>query len=300
METAFLQAGGTADGTQQSLILLHPNSNQEPRGTHAWLTPRQVSGHYHIRWDREADVARLARFLAGRAVGLVLSGGGTRGFAHIGVIRALAEAHVPIDFIGGTSMGSFIAAQYAMGWDYDLMLQRNMALSRSVFDFTLPLVALLRGRRLARKLQLAFGERHIEDLWLPYFCVSSSLTRAEAVVHRLGPVWRSLRASAGLPGILPPLAYDGDWLVDGALLNNLPIDIMSNLCDGGIVIAVDVGVSMDMAESVPYGESLSGWQVVWNKVNPFATKLNVPNIATVLLPQVNSIACMTIVICYNV
>src|SRR5262249_47953176 len=115
--------------------------------------------------------------------------------------------------------------------------------------YTVPIVALAAGRRPAKKLQGVFGNTHIEDLRLPYFCISTNWTRAERVAHRTGPVWQGLRASRSLPGLLPPVAHEGDWLVDGAVLNNLPVDVMHRWCEGGPVIAVDVSASMDMAAS---------------------------------------------------
>jgi lysophospholipid hydrolase len=282
LEMTLLRLGDEQSLVQHTLVLIHPDGSQAPTGTSRWLAPRHVTRHYHLRWDTDTDVTRLARALAGQAVGLVLSGGGARSYAHIGVIRALVEAGIPIDLVGGTSMGALIAAEYALGWDEQTMRQQSRALFTSPFDYTVPIVALAAGRWPAKKLQGVFGNTHIEDLWLPYFCISSNLTRAEMVVHRTGPVWQGIRASSSLPGLLPPVAHEGDWLVDGAVLNNLPVDVMHRWCEGGPVIAVDVSASMDMAASLADGETLSGWHVFWQKVNPFATKRQIPTILSLL------------------
>ena len=207
------------------------------------LGPKTPIGqHHYLRDGNKADVERFARILSGKAVSLVLAGGGARGFAHIGVIRALQESGVPIDFVGGSSMGAIIAAGVAMGWD-------NKELSRRVrqafvdtnplSDFTLPLVAVLRGKKVSKLLQEHFGNMNIEDLNKSYFCVSSNLTLGRAHVHKDGPLWRALRATVAIPGLLPPVIHDKNLLVDGGLMNNMPIDVMATFAQGP-VIGVDV------------------------------------------------------------
>jgi NTE family protein/lysophospholipid hydrolase len=282
MATVLLRGTDVSTAPRRSLVLLHPSGHQQPVGTAEWLAVWQVPIHHHLRWDTPADFERLARFVAGRAIGLVLSGGGVRGTAHIGAIRALKEAGIPIDFVGGTSMGALIAAAYAYGWDEETMLHSSRALVRALFDYTVPLVSLSTGRRFANTFKRLFGDTHIEDMWLPFFCVSANLTRADLMIHCSGLVWQAVRASGGLPGVLPPVVHNGDLLVDGAVLNNLPIDVMRRLCEGGTVIAVDVSPPVDLAENSPYGDSLSGWRVLWSKLNPFATRLKLPNLVMLL------------------
>jgi len=195
-----------------------------------------------LRHDHRDDLARLARLLTGRAVGLVLSGGGARGFAHIGVIRALREMKVPIDLIGGCSMGAIIAAGVAAEWD-DSTLAANMrqafVTSSPVNDYALPLLALVRGRKVGARLREHFGEIDIEALWRPYFCVSSDLASGNVVVHRTGRLWRALRASVAIPGLLPPVIDGAAVLADGGVMNNLPVDVMRGF-KRGPVIGVDV------------------------------------------------------------
>ena len=274
----------------QELVLLHQDKSRPPAGTQKWLSPRRVDRHHHILADSKSGFERLARFLTGRAVGLVLGGGGARGFAHIGVIRALEEAGIPIDLIGGTSQGSVMAAQYAMGCDHAAMLAMNrkayvefQPLKR---DYTFPAVSFLTGKRARKGLVMMFGDTQIEDLWLNYFCVSNNLTRAEMTVHRDGPLWKWTRASCSLPGIAPPVFCDGDLIIDGGLLNNLPVDVMRKLCEGP-VIAVDVSPSVDLVTNVPDRDSLSGWELAWNRLNPLAETPYIPGIVDILMRAVS-------------
>ena len=277
---------------RKSLVLLHEDASQAPVGTIKWLNARQVEHHHHLCWERDGDPSRrsrasfeyLSRFLTGNAIGVVLSGGGARGFAHIGVIRALQEAGIPIDVIGGNSMGAVISALFAMGWDYQTMLDkiRQMAKPLVIFDPTLPLVSLFAGRNRVKISQQYFGSTQIEDLWRPYFCVSSNLTHAELMIHRTGSLSKGVLASSTLAGIMPPIVHNGDLLVDGMLLNDMPIDVMYKQSNGGTVIAVNVSPPIDLERNSDYGPYLSGWRLLWNKINPFGKKLNVPNIATIL------------------
>ncbi|MEQ1754784.1 MAG: patatin-like phospholipase family protein [Micropepsaceae bacterium] len=207
------------------------------------LGPKTPVGlHHYLRDNNKADVERFARILSGRAVSLVLAGGGARGFAHIGVIRALQEAGVPFDFVGGSSMGGIIAAGIAMGWDNKELSQRVRRAfvdTNPLSDFTLPLVAVLRGKKVSKMLHEHFGDVQIEDLHRTYFCVSSNLTLGRAHVHRDGPLWKALRATVAIPGLLPPVVHDKNLLVDGGLMNNMPVDIMSTIAQGP-VIGIDV------------------------------------------------------------
>jgi NTE family protein len=158
-------------------------------------------------------------------------------------MRALQAARLPVDAIGATSIGAVIGAGWAAGWTYAEMkqrVQRSFVATNPLGDYTLPFLSLVAGRRVNRLLRAEFGETHIEDLQLPYFCVSANLTTGQAAVHRYGPLWLWLRASIAIPGVLPPLFAQGQVHVDGATINNLPVDIMRDNLDATIV-AVDVG-----------------------------------------------------------
>jgi predicted acylesterase/phospholipase RssA/CRP-like cAMP-binding protein len=272
--------GLTAGARHVELILLHASDRAVPRHTEQWLAAAATASHHHVRRDAPDEYERIARFLTGRAVGLVLGGGGARGFAHIGVIRALREAKVPIDVVGGTSMGAIIAAQCAMGYDDAAMRalnRRHWIDANPLKDKTLPVVAVLACRRLERMVSGMFGDAEIPDLWRRYFCVSADLTRAELRVHERGLLARAVRASMSLPGIAIPVYDAGSLLVDGGILNNLPADVMKKMC-GGQVVAVNVTPEKDLAVSGPYPEAMSGWTLLLNRHH-----VKLPNILAIMM-----------------
>jgi predicted acylesterase/phospholipase RssA/CRP-like cAMP-binding protein len=217
----------------------------------AWLT-RQARVH-HVRMGDRRDYERLARTLVRSGVALVLSGGGARGIAHVGVLKAFEDARVPVDAIAGTSMGSLVAAAYARGWSADTIMgkMRELFSSRTaLYDPTLPFEALLAGRKLERVLRDQFDGLTIENLWLPFFCVSTNLTHAEPHVHDRGELWRAVAASSSIPGIFPPRREGDDQLVDGGVVDNLPIDVMAARFEGAIV-ASDVNLYGEVTPEPP-------------------------------------------------
>jgi NTE family protein/lysophospholipid hydrolase len=284
IECEFLGESCSEVTARRALVLLHPDGDQEPTGTQEWLVERDVISHHHLRWDNEGDFARLGRILTGRAIGLVLSGGGARGFAHIGAIRALEEAGIPIDFIGGTSMGAVIGAQYAQGFDVPTMLRENKIAFVDVKpfrDYTLPIVSLSRNRRLDYIADYAYGNRRFEDLWINFFCISSNLTDAELVVHNRGPLAKMVKASGSLPGVALPVVENGKLLVDGGLFNNLPCDIMRQMCQG-TVIAVNSNSPSDLMVDERYQEIPSPWRILWSRLNPFSQSIKTPSIVDIM------------------
>jgi predicted acylesterase/phospholipase RssA len=268
---------------RRELVLLYETGRQPPPGTAQWLTHLDFDAHHHVNEGESESHARLGRMLTGTAVGLVLGGGGARGFAHIGVLRALEEKGVAVDLIGGTSMGAFIGAQCACDLDWGTMLEHNRRAfveSGSLMDYTLPMLSVVAGRRFYRLIKSVFGDRRIEDLRRPYYCVATNLTRADIVVHRTGPLYRSVATSMAIPGMVPPVFREGEILVDGGLLNNLPADVMRR-CGRGPVFAVSVSAG-PLAVERDYPDCLSGWKLLWSRVNPFARSIRVPNLTTIL------------------
>lgn len=284
-------AAGSMPTSSGADLLRHPPPGQRCdlvvlRDSHdSWPTPELEPGlvglpvevRWNLRLDREADRARLRRIVERRAIGLVMSGGGARGFCHVGVIRALIEAGIPLDIVGGTSMGALVAATYAMGWSHDEIRARLSACfiaANPVNDYTLPVLALTRGAKLSRLLRENFGETAIEQLVRPFFALAASLTTGREVVMRQGPLRRALRATLAIPGLLPPAVERGEALADGGLINNLPVDVLHKLGRGPI-IAIDVGTSA--AFTLPDDRvELGGLQRWWRYGHD-------PGIATILL-----------------
>jgi lysophospholipid hydrolase len=162
------------------------------------------------------------------------------------------------------------------------VLQNQKIFGRWKRDLTFPMLSLLGGHRSSARLRGSVGDMQIEDLWLPYFCVSSNLSRAEMMIHGDGPLWLALRASAGLPGIFPPVVHRGDLLVDGGFLRNLPADLLRERMGGGTTIAVDVSAELDLQFEHPWEHSISGWSILWSRLNPFATSIATPSLAAIL------------------
>jgi predicted acylesterase/phospholipase RssA len=234
--------------------------------------------HHHVRLGVDADFSSFVRRASGRGLGLVLGGGGARGFAHIGAFKALAECGVTVDLVGGTSMGAVLGATFAMGMDHGdiLHLARELASPLKLFDPTMPVVAFFASGKVTRVLERIYGDTQIEDLWMPSFYVSSNLTHAVAMVHRRGPLWQAVRASMAIPGVFSPILAEGDLLVDGCVLNNLPIDIMQRLNHDGPIIAVNVFPDVDLLRNYHFGPSVSGWQALVGKLNPLRRRDGAP------------------------
>jgi NTE family protein len=260
------------------LILVQASGAPRPAGSEGWRSSTPVSRLFQIRQGDGADMARLAWIYAGKSVGLALSGGGARAYAHMGVARALRELGVPIDFLAGTSMGAVVAAGLAMGWDLpelDRRIRQAFVESSPLSDIAFPLLAMTRGRRVDHRLAVHFGDTQISDLWLPFACVSTDLTTGGPYIHRRGLLRSALRASLSLPGVLPPVVQDDHVLVDGALVRNLPVDVVCEQHDG-VTIGVDVAVTVGLTpQDLTLQPSGLGWLTsgAWRKGPPIVSVL---------------------------
>jgi predicted acylesterase/phospholipase RssA len=192
----------------------------------------------------------------------VLSGGGARGFAHLGVVQALRESGVPIDQVAGCSMGSAIAASIALDLHGEALLALVEQQFHKLLDYTLPVVSLIKGQRIMDNVEATVGGWDIEDLWLPFYCVSTNLTKSRLEVHRSGSTALAVRASVAIPGVLPPVPYDGDLLVDGGVLNNMPFEVMRDDSTIGTIIAVDVAPDRGPRALGDFGMSVSGFKAL--------------------------------------
>ncbi|KAI0244643.1 phosphatidylcholine and lysophosphatidylcholine phospholipase [Massospora cicadina] len=259
-----------------------------------WSDPslRQPATYTGVR----SDYARLARRLCGKSIGVVLGGGGARGLSHIGFLRSLEESGVPIDMVGGCSIGAYIGGLYARDASSVAMVGRARAFSlrmaslwRKVADLTYPIISWFSGHEFNRGLWKSFNDLQIEDLWLPYYCVTTNITHSRLEVHQSGYVWRYVRASMSLSGFLPPLCDGDKLLVDGGYLDYLPVEVMKSL-GADTIFAVDVS-GEDSAHFTNYGDTLSGWYVLLCRLNPFS-RANIPSLADIQsrLAYVSSVA----------
>ncbi len=284
-----LLAGSMARKARRELVLLHDDLRPGAWQTGQWLSQRQLGRAHHVVPDDPAHLGRLARFLLDVPVGLVLSGGGIRGFGHAGVLRALHEHGVPVDVICGTSAGALVGGQHAMGWTPGQIERRNVRLfgvpRRRLMDYTIPTTSIVGSVQLNRVLNVIFGDRRIEDLWIPYLCTITDLTAAELVVRDAGSLRDAVRASSSLPVLLPPVVGpDGHLLADGGVLNNLPVLPLINRMALGTLILVNVTAPFYTAdEPYDYSDSLPLGRVLRSRLNPLGPPLVAPGIGQVLL-----------------
>ncbi|XP_066588208.1 neuropathy target esterase sws isoform X2 [Prorops nasuta] len=264
--------------TQKELVLLHKEqTGQRPSNTVQWLNMRTwISSHHHIQCPKRmftrksqyrinelyskvlmsepnvhSDFSRLARWLTGTSVGLVLGGGGARGAAHVGMLKAIIEAGIPIDMVGGVSIGAFMGALWCMEKNITATTQKAREWSkkmtqwwRQILDLTYPMTSMFTGKDFNNTIQATFGDTYIEDLWLPYFTITTDITASCMRTH----------------------THADEMLRQGA----------------HHILAIDVG-SQDDTDLTNYGDSLSGWWLLWKRWNPFATTVKVPN-----LPDIQS------------
>ncbi|CAF3655549.1 unnamed protein product [Adineta steineri] len=328
---------------QKELILLHRMGSTKPKGTAGWLKERNwCTFHHHVRcpdrvfqhvnlecWndytdllepdpDPTTDFARMARFLTGTAIGLVLGGGGARGCAHVGIIQAMQEAGIPIDLIGGTSIGALMGAMWADELNVKGFIDRARewckkmtSFWRKIIDLTYPITSMFTGAGFNETIEEALLDVQIEDLWIPYFCITTDISASKMRVHTsgsawryvrasmtyafylppmcdpndghllLGSLWRYVRASMSLSGYFPPLCdpNDGHLLLDGGYVNNLPADVMYKL-GAHTVLAVDVG-AQDEQNFYNFGDQLSGWWILYKRWNIWSTPVKVPELSEI-------------------
>ena len=273
-ETRLMREPGSVI-KRRHLVVTYPAAAHQPHEVGRWHRSRPVERVYPVRERHHGDYARLARFLNGTPVGLVLGGGGARGFAHLGVIRALHECGVAIDLIGGNSMGALIGAQYASELALDDIIERTRRFALGGERPTLPLISLMSGKRVERDLKKMFGDAQVDGLWRPYFASACNLSKGCTVVQESGPMWRAVLASNSPAGLFPPVLFQGDLLVDGAILENVPVSAMrarlgspqEKRRGNGTIIAVDVDVQQDLCVHADMAR-LSVWGTLKGLVRP--------------------------------
>ncbi len=235
------------DGLRRILLVLHTDGSTPPSGTAAAVAACGADTRFHFRENSGEDLARLGRWLTGRAVGIALAGGGARSFAHLGVIRALREHGIPLDTAAGTSLGAIIASGISLDFSHDDLMRRFRIMvetNPTKRDYLLiPRASLLSGRKLDRLIPHLLPDVDIEDCWKGFACVSANITSPAEHIHQSGSLLKSLRATVSIPGVFPPVRIDGgELLVDGGVVNNLPADVLRD-AGAGRIIACDQGGS---------------------------------------------------------
>lgn len=268
------------------LVLLHPNRTR-PRGTAHWLDRRSVAMHHHVALDGPEDVERLIRFVTGKALGFVACGGGALCAAHVGLFKAMREAGLSFDIMGGTSAGSAMTAAF-------LLEARPDEINRAVHDifvsnkamrrYTWPRYSLLDHRHFDQHLGRYIQRVDIEDLWIPFFAVSTNLSSYSLHRHRRGDLFTAVRASSSIPALLPPVyTPTGEMLVDGCLLDNVPVAVMHEIKSGPNVVVSFMLPEMERF-AVDYAELPSGGELMRRAINPIGQELpKAPGPATVLM-----------------
>ncbi len=268
-----LAASPRRSHVERWLAVLHPPVTDHPRGTAAIADRLGFDRVVHVGAGSDGDLRRLARLVSGNGTGLVLGGGGARGFAHLGVWRALVELGVDVDVIGGASIGAPLGAGMALRIAPADFVTMATEMFHDLLDYTVPVVSLVKGARITRNITAQYGDLDVRDLWLPFFCVSTNLTRSRVEVHSRGDLATAVRASVAIPGILPPVPVGGDLLVDGGVLNNLPCDVMRSSQMVNRLIAVDLSPPVGPSATDDFGLSLSGWKALRAQVGSRRARL---------------------------
>ena len=275
------------DSDARRLVLLHPHRN-DITGTARWLRGRDVAMHHHVALDTPQDVERLFRFINGTALGLIACGGGALCAAHVGLYKALIESGLEFDMMGGTSAGAAMVGAFAMGKhpdDVDRGTHDIFVTNRAMQRYTWPRYSLLDHRHYDQSLGHYFAGINIEDLWIPYFAVSTNLSSNKLHHHRSGDLFSAIRASGSIPVLLPPVyTAEGEMLVDGCLLDNVPVRSMQELKSGPNVV-----VNFHMPElerfDVDYESLPSRAELVRMSLTPMGRKKlpAAPSLTTVLM-----------------
>jgi NTE family protein len=290
VEQACLVGRPQRSEAAETLVLLHPEGIKSPLGMRRWLERRPVTGHVNIRPSLDGDVARLARLLSRNAVGLVLAGGGARGFAHLGIWKTLRQQGIEVDCVGGTSMGAVMAAIIAA----DATPEQTIGVAREAFrvnptgDYTvLPLLSLIKGRRVRSVIErsihrLMGGSVDIVDLWKNYFCIASNYSQGKEMRLQEGDLGQALLASIAIPGALPPVVRNGELLCDGGTFNNFPADVMRDMRGVGRVIGVDL--SARNPKRLNFKETPGPWTLLLDRLRPRAKRrYRLPSLVSYLL-----------------
>jgi NTE family protein len=265
------------------LLLLHPENAPFPINTRRWFENRNIDLHIHYRKNHQPDIRRFARILTNTAIGLVVGGGGAKGFAHLGAIKALYENGVDIDFIGGTSAGALYGL-FASYFDFDKSkidhFSRESAESNLTSnDFTIPLISIMTGKKLTNYMKKILGDAHLEDFWVGSYCVSTNYSSSCIKIHQRGLAWKQIEASIAIPGIYPPVVIDGQLHVDGGVMDNLPIETMYQF---PIKHIIAISLTKLKSQEVDFEETPSAATLLWNRITR-KRQFRIPTLSSILV-----------------
>ncbi|MEZ4910327.1 MAG: patatin-like phospholipase family protein [Saprospiraceae bacterium] len=265
------------------LILLHPENAPMPTNTRRWFKERQLNLHLHLRKNNLKDIRRFSRIITNRAVGLVLGGGGAKGFSHIGTAKAMIESGVEFDFIGGTSAGALFGVLLSF---VDFNIEEAIRVGKqgaekkpTSSDYNFPFLSLMTGKKMRSIFVESFGENHIEDLWISSFVISTNYSTATLKVHEMGLTRKQIEASIAIPGVFPPVIIDNQIFVDGGVMDNLPIGIMSQKPVRHIVA---IALSVQSPHIVEIDNVPTAWEIFVNKITK-KRRFRLPSMSTILI-----------------
>ncbi|MTV12081.1 cyclic nucleotide-binding domain-containing protein [Bradyrhizobium elkanii] len=270
-------ACGVHPASTRRLVRVHDVRRHEVSGTAAWLARLPCFMHHHVALEDQLDIDSLVRFLCGRAVGFVAGGGGSLGTAHVGVYKAFRERGATFDIFVGTSVGSAMAAGFAKNYDAEHLERGTHEIfvsSRSFRRPTWPRYALLDHKAFDAALADQYGHNcRIEDCWRPFAAVATNLSTHNLELIRTGLLWQAVRASSAIPGLLPPFyTRDGSMLVDGCLVDNVPLAQMHQMKSGPNLV-VHFGDPATEMFDVDYAALPGRLELLASLLTPFRKKL---------------------------
>lgn len=265
------------------IVFLHKQNAPFPAHTQRWLARRKVNLHIHVRKNNARDVRRFCRIIAHQAVGVVLGGGGAKGYAHVGAVRALMDAGIEIDFIGGTSAGALYGVVMSH-CDFsfaqiDRLCEASAKGKLTSNDFSLPIISMMSGRKINRFIKEIFGDSHLEDIWVNSYCVSTNFSSSAITVHDRGLTSKMVQASIAIPGVFPPVVIDKQLHVDGGVVDNLPIEPMYRY---PVRYVIAISLSSLNTRYVDYAEVPSAGKLFWDKLTG-RKKYRIPSISSLII-----------------
>lgn len=265
------------------IVFLHEEETMLPKQTSRWLEKRKVNLHIHVRKNHQGDIGRFCRIISNQAVGIVLGGGGAKGFAHVGAVKALLEAGINVDFLGGTSAGALYGIAMSHS-DFEPAKVNSLcaaAAKRKLTsnDFSWPIISIMSGKKMSGFMKEMFGESELEDIWVNSYCVSTNFSSSGTKVHNRGLVSKMVGASIAIPGVFPPVVIDQQLHVDGGVVDNLPIDPMYRYPVRHII-----AISLSGLENrlVDYLETPTAGMLIWDKITR-KKRYRIPGISSIII-----------------